>query len=162
MNELELKKSIAIEGLMWQGDGEITPEFELNHENLEYRTDEVHEFLRLLEEKMESAKKEAKEWAERAKMLSDRIDRIEATIKDTMLAAKIETIRGKKYGYLVYKSGESVDWIAEQNFDKIPKKFVVTKMTQSLDKKLIKENFDKKLAKVLKLTPSYTLKPSKV
>lgn len=162
MNELELKKAIAIEGEMWKGDGEITPEFELNRENLENRTDEVHEFLRLLNEKMESAKKEAKEWAERAKTLSDRIDRIEETVKNTMLASKLERISGKKHGYLVYKSGESVDWIAEQDFKKIPKKFVVIKTTVSLDKKLIKENFDKKLAKVLKLTPSYTLKPSKI
>lgn len=166
MNQLELQKAIHLEGqLMDQvlaSEGEITTEFELNRLNLETRTDEVYEFIRLLEEKMESSKKEAREWAERAKLLSDRKDRIIETIKNTMLAAKIEKISGSKHSYLVYRSGESVEWIAEQDFSKIPKKFLVEKKTVALDKKLIKESFDKKLAKVLKLVPSYTLKPSKI
>jgi hypothetical protein len=162
MNELELKKAIAIEGVMWQGDGEVTPEFELNHENLERRTDEVYEFLRLLDEKINSAKSEAKEWAERAKILSDRKDRIIETIKNTMQASKLSKIVGKKYSYSFYQSGESVEWIEEMDFSKIPKKFLATKTIISLDKKLIKEQFDKKLAKVLKLVPSYALKPSKI
>jgi len=142
-------------------EGVITPEFELNRENLERRTDEVHEFIRLLDEKINSAKTEAKDWAERAKLLSDRKDRIMDSIKNTMLAAKLKKIEGKKHSYLVYESGESVEWIAEMDFSKIPKEFLTVKTTVALDKKAIKENFNKKLAKLLKLVPSYTLKPSK-
>lgn len=165
MNELELKKAIALEGVLLDqvlaAEGEISTEFELNRENLESRTDEVYEFLRLLEEKKESAKKEAREWAERAKLLDDRINRIEATIKQTMLVAGIRKIAGKKHSYLVYESGESVEWVGEMDYEKIPDEFCHVKIVRTLNKNLIKEKFNKKLAEVLKLTPSFALKRSK-
>lgn len=150
-----------VEKYLLEHDGEITDEYFENLvdtviKNKSAAVDYLDDVIMSLQFNSERIATKARQLATVAKRLSHNADKIKEKIKSVMVNGSIKSLEGEFSKYICYEGGKKVLIIDEE---KIPHKFLKTKILVEIDREKIKEDLMKgEVVEGAELKEFYTLK----